>query len=474
MSNLSSTAASEDRPQSSEATTITIQPSAEKIERGIEFGSINGNTDHSEALIQSDTSPTTSSSADATLNVENATYDVQSVKSINSIEDTFSHYQQGNTISFSSFLMIETIKAVLKNQLLSSDSLLELFQIYDKDNDKRLRLDEFTELMEIIDLSYGHLLKVESKFDPNERTRSGKHARKLTYKGPVETMTPQNSLSSEEEDINLSLVPESDHADFKEEVVTVQPLLIVVPPSPAKHKDAAASELAPPPPTPPSSFVKRTSINYTPVGVASTSSERRFIAAKPEVNKRSKVDGKPPLTPSTSTPFGNSHSISQSSSTELFSPSGRPLSMKKGFIVKKDEGDLKASRFFTLNDGNLTYYDSASKTPPFSLDRRTIALSGVSVSRVGESTLQLCRGDAATESPSHSRPSSGTMTPSSREVLSLEIKNAQDREAWLSAIQEHIDFSSSLDKEHSNGSSSRLGLQYEYFSGSSRSEVDVA
>eukprot|EP01035_Chromulina_nebulosa_P056807 gene56807-77857_t len=158
----------------------------------------NVSTDSSSAKVQTEVSCNTP--VDNTIIVENIASDVIFTSKATAV-DIFNNSQQEGVINFSSLIMVNSIQAVLRGQLISLDSLLELFQIYDKDSDGWLQLSEFIEFVEIIDLSYGHQLLPETN-SPHIR-RSSKPLRRITYKGPVETLTPYHSVSSTEDIIGF-------------------------------------------------------------------------------------------------------------------------------------------------------------------------------------------------------------------------------------------------------------------------------
>ena len=431
--------------------------------------------------------------ADNTIIVENIASDVIFTSKA-TVEDIFNNSQQGGVINFSSLIMVNSIRAVLRSQLISLDSLLELFQIYDKDSDGWLQLSEFIEFVEIIDLSYGHLLP---ETNSAQSRRSSKPLRRITYKGPVETLTPYHSVSSAEEIFGFNSASHDSYDDesgSKVAVVTASSVHYVTSPGVAATETRIHNSGGQPQSHSKRKFITpvlETQVETTdpsiepqpmplssPVTTISEEIKKTANSATPRVRNRMTN----PL-PQMSTP---DHIAAAVAASGILSPSA-----KKGFMVKQEEkGDgspaaAKANRFFTLNDGSLTYYDSTTKTPPFSLDRRTIALSGMSVTVVGDNVLQLRRGDLTC--PQHVSPggspssiSTGIFSPSrdsSREVLSLMIKSSLERDDWIRALQAHIDFSTSLDRAAGPGRDSQPILQpqpYELFRGSSRSEVDVA
>lgn len=382
-----------------------------------------------------------------------------------SYKDMFDMSQQGGMLSFSSFLRLARVRHVLASHVMNLDGILGLFQIYDKDEDKRLQQDEFVDLMDIIDLSYGHLLDDGSLTDTNSEHAQhaptishqslSKPAKRLTYKGPdikslmQDTALPtslslnnpnnpnptEESYTKEHHNLNINTEVNSDDVQLRVRKTNIAPI---------GDKEAFSQQLQ------------------------HLLTERRLHRT-----------AEPPATPSPSAESNHHYQEEEDRyhnhhNYAFQSPPSRPLSVKKGFMLKKDghadSPTSRTSRFFTLNDGTLTYYDSASKSPPFSIDRKSINLSGMNVTVVGDNILQLQRDFAAesAESSHHSQHNN-------REVLSLQIKSITERDDWIAAIQEHIDFSASIihPNNHSNPPPGRLfhQLQYDYINNTRSSEV---
>ena len=436
---------------------------------------------------------------DNTLVVEHVASDVI-FTSKSTAEDIFNKYQHGGGINFDSLVMVNSIRAVLRRQLITSESLLELFQIYDKDGDGWLQLSEFIEFVEIIDLSYGNLLPQSN----SPSRRSSKPLRRITYKGPVETLTPYHSVSSMEDIGGFTASNDyDDDSEAKVSVATASSVHYVT--SPGSESSTAETRMQ-------SSSDDRSKTQFkreyrkfpllepradtaaaaaqpqsTPPSSSTTTSAERNARTEQLAALQARNLSTPP-TRSSAHDNAAAMAMAMAEATGIPSPSG-----KKGFMVQQEEKSdgsptaARVNRFFTLNDGSLTYYDSTTKTPPFSLDRRTIPLSGMSVTVVGETFLQLRRGDLTSSSSDSSAGNSplsisaGIFSPSRdrREVLSLEIKSSRERDDWIRAIQAHIDFSTTLDRDRGRDSREMLlqqqrQQQYELCSGSSRSEVDVA
>lgn len=349
------------------------------------------------------------------------------------VRDLFEKSQQGNMISFSAFLSLHIIRQLLQRQIISSDSLLELFQIYDKNEDKRLNRDEFVDLMDIIHLSYGHLLDEDDISESttsrpsttttidNNNNAAAKVGKRLTYKGPTAgadtpytPYVPRGHRQEEVGDIDAMGDPSLLDDSTAGRNTAAYPHAVATNLQFDREEDAAGNESRQLPP-----------MDWKRIKLSRAVDEA--ILATP------------------------SNSAASAESRFTSPPFSRPLSVKKGFLVKKEEGDSPSSRgnskFFTLTDGTLTYYDSASRTPPFSIDRKSIKLSGMNVTVVGDNTLQLHRDlESETVEASAVSPYKGR-----REILSLEIKSIQERDDWISAIKEHIDYSSGLSQAAAAG-----------------------
>lgn len=109
---------------------------------------------------------------------------------------------------------------------------------------------------------------------------------------------------------------------------------------------------------------------------------------------------------------------------------------KKGFMVtrrereslgSRDSSEQGQSRFFCLDNGKLSFMDSTSRKPPFSMTHREIALKGVDVQ---------VKGTAIELTPLASVSGSGD--EEEKEIVILELKTEKECEVWMEAIREHM------------------------------------
>jgi hypothetical protein len=105
-------------------------------------------------------------------------------------------------------------------------------------------------------------------------------------------------------------------------------------------------------------------------------------------------------------------------------PRGPPL--KKGFILK--EGHLVKNwknRFFVLDGGVMTYYESSTDKPPYGVNKKgEIILKGAKA-KVEKNIITISHvGDAAAKG--------------GQETLTLEIRYPTEKEEWFEAITSHI------------------------------------
>jgi len=111
---------------------------------------------------------------------------------------------------------------------------------------------------------------------------------------------------------------------------------------------------------------------------------------------------------------------------------------KKGFMVtrrereslgSRDSSEQGQSRFFCLDNGKLSFMDSTSRKPPFSMTHREIALKGVDVQ---------VKGTAIELTPLASVSGSGD--EEEKEIVILELKTEKECAVWMDAIREHMEF----------------------------------
>jgi hypothetical protein len=106
--------------------------------------------------------------------------------------------------------------------------------------------------------------------------------------------------------------------------------------------------------------------------------------------------------------------------------------LKKGFILK--EGHLVKNwkkRFFVLEAGVMTYYESSTDKPPYGVRKK------------GEMTLK--GATAKVEKNNITISAEGDSTREGQSSLTLEIRYPTEREEWLQAIRAHIAYFSAAD-----------------------------
>jgi hypothetical protein len=107
--------------------------------------------------------------------------------------------------------------------------------------------------------------------------------------------------------------------------------------------------------------------------------------------------------------------------------------LKKGFILK--EGHLVKNwknRFFVLDAGVMTYYESSTDKPPYGVNKKGEIFLRGTTAKVDKNTITV--------------QYDGDVT--SREGLAklvLEIRYPTEREEWFQAIRQHVIYSSSAE-----------------------------
>lgn len=154
--------------------------------------------------------------------------------------------------------------------------------------------------------------------------------------------------------------------------------------------------------------------------------------AKPVITQSRSTDAIDVTTPTTVTEI-------QDTTTQ---ETREPPPQKKGFMLTRresfnhrDSTEPGQSRFFNLDAGLLSYMDSTSRKPPFSMTHREIALKGVEVC-ANKHIIELIPFAANTGNTEQDEEVDGA-----REVVVLELKNEKECEVWMEAIREHMKFS---------------------------------
>ena len=324
-------------------------------------------------------------------------------------------------LDFDTFLLFPDVQAVLEDKSAEVSVLLELFKIVDKDEDGYVDDAQREDLLELISLSYG-------KKSPKHNSVSSELAASTTGTG--------NSEYSSTVDVGLSLDSPSKKKEFSS--ILERQIIRNLPPAP----------------------VSTTTTSIEPITATSTSGPRgrakpkiiRFIAPQLLDNTNSTL----PHTDTTNKTNETTNIPIQTITT--FSTKSRPLSttstnsgenkdspaQKKGFMIAKRESFDKSevistpqSRFFVLDNGCLSYMDSTSKKPPFSMSHKRIQLTGVDI-KVLNNSIELI---PLRENNNNNNTSEKSEKDDGNEIVVLELKSKEECEEWMRAIQEHLEYS---------------------------------
>ena len=318
-------------------------------------------------------------------------------------------------LDFDTFLLFPDVQAVLEDKSAEVSVLLELFKIVDKDEDGYVDDAQREDLLELISLSYG-------KKSPKHNSVSSELAASTTGTG--------NSEHSSTVDVGLSLDSPSKKKEFSS--ILERQIIRNLPPVPVS-----------------------TTTSIEPITATSTSGPRgrakpkiiRFIAPQLLDNANSTL-------PHTATDKTDETTNIPIQTT--FSTKSRPFSttsinsgenkdypaQKKGFMIAKCESFDKAevistpqSRFFVLDNGCLSYMDSTSKKPPFSMSHKRIRLTGVDIKVLNNSIELIPLRENNNNTSEKSEKDDGN------EIVVLELKSKEECEEWMRAIQEHLEYS---------------------------------
>jgi hypothetical protein len=316
-------------------------------------------------------------------------------------------------LDFETFLLFPDVQAVLNAGTVEKYTLLDLFKIVDKNNDGFVNDQEREDLLELISLSYGK--------------KSPRHSTNVENGEPFATSeAPSFSAAGDQ----TSSAPPVEPAVEESEGSRIDAL----PAPPAT--EAAADSMKPAGP------------NKGKDGRAKPKIIKFIAPQLVDSNHSTPRPAADALPPKPVVPAERVRSLESSSGKGLqdgeISPGRETPRQKKGFMVTKRESFDKTevicsaeTRFFTLENGCLSYMDSTSKKPPFSMSHRVIELTGVDIS-VSKNVIELAP---------RRRPlsQSGSDKDDPGEIVLLELKTEQECAEWMKAIQEHLEFSATAE-----------------------------
>lgn len=296
-------------------------------------------------------------------------------------------YDKDNKMSYNRFLKTRRVRRLIKSNAMKRDSVHELYCIYDKDNDGDISMAEYVELMDIINLSYEeHINAVELSDSEDEIHNMPGGSNSTRDSTPSKTSSSTSSNSPGDSPIGTNVV----------DVVVIDTTA-----STATQRSSLNSEM----------LLRLSSGNYSTRSSASKSANH--AESEPEHEPEPDENSLP---------------------GPLFS-----ASPKKGFLLKKekpftlpldgnsafDDASMKENasgnkRFFTLDDGVLTYYDHVANTQ--GLLKRDIVLKDAKLNVASHNIFEIQQANSS-------------------KYVSLEVKNLTERDEWVAAIREHIELS---------------------------------
>lgn len=307
-----------------------------------------------------------------------------------------------SNMAFDGLMKLDWVQSLVRHTLVESSMLKEMFSIFDEDEDQLIDAIQFNDLMNMIHLQYGEQFR--EKF-PDQSI----------FQSPASTSVSLNNRSASSSNPNanaaadassMNLLKQGLEANFKFRSATSSSSL-------ASDTSHYSSDL------PPHSPVRR---DDRP---RSLDADVGMVSHLAKQNKPRK-------------------------------PAPDP---KSGFLIKHDSnnsfeqemGSPKNKRFVTVDNGELTYLDSTTRHKQVSFENRRVSLKGAKINLIGENQIEICSprkknkpgergmfnfdGAAACGSGSSAGEDGDDV-----EKITLLIPNGNDKNVWLDAINNHINF----------------------------------
>eukprot|EP01038_Epipyxis_sp_PR26KG_P014744 gene14744-19818_t len=303
-----------------------------------------------------------------------------------------------NKIDYLTLQQFFEVYIVLKKNLADTNTIKGLYDVCDEDTDNFLNYSEFLEFMSMIQLSYGSMIDqyqseiLKDIYLINDIESFQKDDNKINDKNNInidnkidQNMNKNNQISSFN---NKGLKPTPQIKSPSSVPITT------------KHNTDK--------PTPKKGFLIK--------------ANEDIIINDNNINNYNMIT---PKTSPTASPNINNHS------NKKLTPNSTTSSASK--------------QFFTLNNGVLSYIDSTSITPPFSIDQKELNLKGLSVD-IHDDTLHLFEvNNSPFITEDNNDDDNNDIDYNRRSIsgdnrLSLVIKNEKEREEWAKAIKEHIQY----------------------------------
>jgi hypothetical protein len=316
-------------------------------------------------------------------------------------------------LDFETFTLIASVQDLLDDNCVDVDTLKELFDINDKDGDGFINDKEREDLLQLLDMSFskdspyskhGAVSNTDRLSSPESPSTAGCIDRYSTL-----DISPSTTIDRCFDTTSLSITIDRGFdavtAQLKEHVSrsTVRHIHNTALPNPPTQRDNTVR----PPPEKRGFLVKHES--YQTIQHRPQSFQQHSMHRLPSLQHQS-------MHRPQSLQQQFSSSMQTADETPPYSAPSRPS---------------PNSRFFLLDKGSLSYMDSTSKKPPFSLSNRELSLCGMQLRADNErNTIEL-------STSCQSGQSSG-------EVVVLGVKTSSELDDWIEALQDHIHYSETI------------------------------
>lgn len=311
-------------------------------------------------------------------------------------------------LDFETFMLISSVQELLDDSCVDVDTLKELFDINDKDGDGFINDKEREDLLQLLDLSFSkdspYSKQHGTAISDTDRLNSPESPSAAGYIGRYSTLaiSPSTAIDRGFDAVTKQL---KEHVS-RSSVRHTHNAALSNPPPPSYGGDNYNSTVRPPP-------------------------EKRGFLIKHESYQS--MLHRPQST--------QQHSMLHRLPSQQHQSMHRPQSLQHQFTSSMQTADTTPphptpsrpspnSRFFLLDKGSLSYMESTSKKPPFSLSNRELSLCGMQLRADNErNTIEL----------------SNTMgCQSSGEVVVLGVKTSSELDDWIEALQDHIHYSETI------------------------------
>jgi len=343
-----------------------------------------------------------------------------------SVSRTPSDREDDLLLDFDTFTLIASVQDLLDDNCVDVDTLKELFDINDKDGDGFINDKEREDLLQLLDLSFskdspysmhGAVSNTDRLSSPESPSTAGYIDRYSTLAISPSTTIDRDLDATSTIDICFDATSPSTIIDRCFDATSPSTII-------DRDFDAVTAQLK--------EHVSRSAVRHTHNAVAlpnpPTQSEN---TVRPPPEKRGFL-----------VKHESYQTIQHRPQSFQHQSMHRPQSLQQQFSSSMQTADKAPpnsapprpspnSRFFLLDKGSLSYMDSTSKKPPFSLSNRELSLFGMQLRADNErNTIEL-------STSCQSGQSCG-------EVVVLGVKTSSELDDWIEALQDHIHYSETI------------------------------